>query len=355
MDALQFLILTVSGCLTRRQQRAIDYLKEENRVLREKFGGKRIRFTDKERRRLAIKAKVVGRKALMECACIVTPDTLLRWYRQLVAQKYDGSKKRGPGRPRVKEIIRDLIITMAFDNPGWGYTRIKGALRNLDYKVGRTTISRILTENGIEPAPARSNRMPWKTFLKAQWGAIAAADFFTIEALTPFGLVRYYVLFVIDLKTRRVEIAGIVHQPYGEWMKHIARNLTDPFDGFLIGTKYLIHDRDPLFTADFREMLKASGIKTVKLPAASPDLNAYAERFVLSIKSECLNRVIPLGENHLRVLVREYVRHYHEERNHQGLDNELITPLRNDFDSNSTVKCRSRLGGILNYYYREAA
>ncbi|MCP4604448.1 MAG: transposase [Proteobacteria bacterium] len=355
MDALQFLILTVSGLLTRRQQYAIDYLQEENHVLRERLGGKRIRLTNKERRRLAIKAKVLGRKALGEIACIVTPDTLLRWYRQLVANKYDSNKKRTPGRPRVKDVIRDLVIRMALGNPTWGYTRIRGALRNLDYKVGRTTISRILAENGIEPASERSKRMPWKTFLKAQWGAIAAADFFTVEALTPFGLVRYYVLFVIDLKTRRVEIAGIVHQPYGEWMTQTARNLTDPFDGFLIGRKYLIHDRDPLFTQDFRKILKTSGVKTVKLPAASPDLNAYAERFVLSIKTECLNRVIPLGENHLRALVDEYIRHYHEERNHQGLDNKLITPLKNDISSNSKIKCRSRLGGMLKYYYREAA
>jgi putative transposase len=355
MDALQFLILTVSGWLTRRQQYAIEYLKEENRVLREKLSPKRIRFNDRERRRLAIKAKVLGRKALGDIACIVAPDTLLRWYRQLVANKYDSSKRRGPGRPRIKEVIRDLIIRMASDNPKWGYTRIKGALRNLDYTVGRTTIKRVLAEHGIEPAPVRSKGMPWSTFLKVHFGAIAATDFFTVEVLTMFGLVRYYVLFVIDLESRRVEIAGIVHQPYGAWMKQVARNLTDPFDGFLVGTKYLIHDRDPLFTMVFREILKSSGVKTVKLPASSPDLNSYAERFVLSIKSECLNRVIPLGEKHLSELVREYVRHYHLERNHQGLDNELITPLKCEFDPNSKVKCRSRLGGLLNYYYRDAA
>ncbi len=216
-------------------------------------------------------------------------------------------------------------------------------------------LGKSLAENGIQPAPMRSKGMPWSTFLRVHFGTIAAADFFTVEVLTLVGLVRYYVLFVIDLETRRVKIAGIVHQPYGEWMKQIARNLTDLFDGFLIGIKYLIHDRDPLFTQDFRKILKASGVKTVKLPAASPDLNAYAERFVLSIKSECLNRVIPLGEDHLRDLVGEYIRHYHLERNHQGLDNELITPLKREFDPDSEVKCRSRLGGMLNYYYREAA
>jgi len=355
MNSLQFLILTASGWLTRRQQYAIDYLKEENRILRHRLGGKRLRFTDKERRRLAVKAKVLGRKTLKEIACIVTSDTLLRWYRQLVARKYDGSKKRGPGRPRIEETIRDLVVRMALENPGWGYTRIKGALQNLNHKVGRTTIKRILAENGIEPASERSKRMSWKTFLNAHWGAIAATDFFTVEVLTLFGLVRYYVLFVIDLKTRRVEIAGIVHQPCGVWMKQIARNLTDPFDGFLVGTKYLIHDRDPVFTNDFKDMLKFGGVKTVKLPPNSPNLNAYAERFVLSIKSECLNCIIPLSENHLRCVVFEYVAHYNAERNHQGIENELITPQTAFIDPNSRVKCRRRLGGTLNYYCREAA
>jgi putative transposase len=197
--------------------------------------------------------------------------------------------------------------------------------------------------------------MPWKTFLAAHWGAIAATDFFTVEVMTLFGLVRYYVLFVIDLKTRRVEIAGIVQQPYGDWMKQIAKNLTDPFDGFLLDTKYLIHDRDPLFTKDFKEILKTSNVKTLKLPENSPDLNSYAERSVLSIRTECLNRIVPLGENHLRQVVREYVVHYHQERNHQGLENQLIEPNKPIVDPNSEVKRKQRLGGILNYYYREAA
>ncbi len=181
---------------------------------------------------------------------------------------------------------------MAGENPGWGYTRIRGALRNIGHEIGRNTIKRILHENGIDPAPLR--KMPWNTFLRAHWGAIAATDF-SVEVLTRAGLVRYFVLFVIDLQTRRVEIAGIAQQPNGEWMKQIARNLTDADDGFLNGARYLIHDRDPLFTEAFREILGSSGVRTVKLPARSPDLNAYAERFVRSIKSECLAQMIPLG------------------------------------------------------------
>jgi transposase InsO family protein len=188
------------------------------------------------------------------------------------------------------------MLEMASDNPRWGYTRIQGALSNLGYTVGRNTIKRTLAKNGIDPVGGRPTS--WKTFLKAHWGAIAATDFFTIEGVTWRGLVRYFVLFVIDLKTRRAEIAGIAASPNGAWMSQIARNWTDSEDGFLLRSRYLIHDRDPLFTKRFREILESSGVHPVKLPARSPNLNAYAERFVRSIKSECLAQVIPIGESH---------------------------------------------------------
>jgi transposase InsO family protein len=163
------------------------------------------------------------------------------------------------------------------------------------------------------------------------------------------------VLFVIDLQTRRVQVAGIVRQPHGAWMMQVARNLTDGVDGFLKGTRYLIHDRDPLFTREFRALLGDAGVKCVKLPAHSPDLNAYAERFVLSIKSECLNKLVLFGEGHLRRAVSEFVEHYHLERNHQGLDNRLLTSPSPSSNNNGPVARRERLGGLLNYYYRRAA
>jgi putative transposase len=214
-------------------------------------------------------------------------------YRNLGAKKYDGSAARRPGRPPTKTDIAKLVIQMATANRGWGYTRVRGALWNLGHELGRNTIKRIMTDAGIEPAPDRSKRTTWKTFLKAHWGAIAAMDFFTVEVLTWRGLVRYFVLFAIDLKTRRVHIAGIVHEAYGLWMEQVARNLTDPVEGFLRDTRYLIHDRDPLFTRRSVEILEAAGVKSVKLPARSPNLNAYAERLVLSARRECLNKVIP--------------------------------------------------------------
>jgi len=292
------------------------------------------------------------RRRLREISPIVTPDTLLRWYRELVAKKYDGSANRSPGRPRIAGEIQRLILEMASENPRWGYTRIQGALANLGYTVGRTTIKRALAENGIDPAGRRPMR--WKTFLKAHWGAIAATDFFTIEGVTWQGLVRYFVLFVIDLKTRQVEIAGIAASPDGAWMRQIARNLTDAEDGFLLRSRYLIHDRDPLFTKGFREILAGSGVRPVRLPSRSPNLNAYAERFVRSIKSECLAQVVPIGEAHLRRAVREYVEHHHGERNHQGIAKRLIDASAAECRGSGSIECRERLGGLLRYYRRAA-
>jgi transposase InsO family protein len=232
---------------------------------------------------------------------------------------------------------------------------LRDALRNLGHKIDRTTIQRILSEHGIEPAPERSKRMPWRTFIKAHLGVLAAMDFFNVEVLSLTGLVRYSVLFVIDVKTRRMQIAGIARQVHGAWMKQVARNLTDGVDGFLRGARNVIHDRDPLFTRAFRDLLRASGVKSIRLPAHSPDLNAYAERFVLSIRSECLNKLVLLGEWHLRHAVGEFVEHYHLERNHQGLDNRLITALPTLQNDQGHVARRERLGGLLNYYYRRAA
>ena len=168
------------------------------------------------------------------------------------------------------------------------------------------------------------------------------------------GLVRYIVLFVMKLKTGTVEIAGITIQPDGNWMTQVARNLTDSHDGFLRGANYLILDRDPLYTDSFQDLLRDRGVKPLRLPARSPNLNAFAERFVGSAKSECVERIVPLGEGHLRVALRQFVRHYHEERPHQGLGNERIAP-QTTLIGTGQVRCRERLGGVLKFYYRAAA
>jgi hypothetical protein len=193
---LHFFVYALAGWIRRGQQCVIAYLVEENRVLREQIGEQRVRLTDDQRRRLAVRAKALGRAALHGVAGIVTPDTLLRWYRNLVAKKYNGSRRRTTGRPTTAAVIAKLAVRMARDNPGWGYTRIRGALFNLGHDVGRNTIKRILADAGLEPAPERSRRTSWKTFLRAHWGAVAAVDFFTVEVLSMTGLVRFFVLFV---------------------------------------------------------------------------------------------------------------------------------------------------------------
>ena len=223
---IHLLLSALAHCVNREQAAIIDCLKEENRVLRSQLGNKRLRFTDAERRRLAVKANVLCRRILREIGSLVTPDTLLRWHRQLVAKKYDGSQsRRGVGRPRTAVEVAELVVQMAKENPSWGYTRIRGALANLGHDVGRSTIARILEDQGIEPSPRRG--ISWKTFLKAHWEVIAAADMFTVEVWLGRSLVRYHVLFAIDLATRRVEILGIVPEPYGSWMEQVARNATD--------------------------------------------------------------------------------------------------------------------------------
>ena len=172
--------------------------------------------------------------------------------------------------------------------------------------------------------------------------------------LTLAGLRRYLVFFVIELKTRRVTIAGIHPQPSGAWMEQMARNLTDRIDGFLRTARHLIHDRDPLYTRVFGETLASGGVPPIRLPSRSPNLNAYAERFVRSIKDECLHRVVPLGEGHLRLLVQEYVEHYHRERNHQGLENQLLHRPPPSVRPDADVERHQRLGGLLSFYAREA-
>ncbi len=209
--------------------------------------------------------------------------------------------------------------------------------------------------NGIEPAYERSKRTPWRTFLSAHWETLAASDFFTVEVARPWGLVTYYVLFVMELSTRRVQVVGVTPNPDGQFMLQIARNLTDAFDGFLLEKRYLILDRDGKYTLAFRDFLTDAGTNIVRLPARSPNLNAYAERFVLSAKTECLDRMIFFSEKALRRALAAFVEHYHRERPHQGLDNRLIESVDSPLHPNGEVQCRERLGGMLRYYYRQAA
>ena len=212
----------------------------------------------------------------------------------------------------------------------------------------------VLKEHGIEPAPDRKRKTTWKTFIKAHWEVLAAIDFTTVEVWTKGGLVTYYLLFVMELATRRVQLAACTPSLGDTFMMQIARNLTDPFDGFLKDMRYVLIDRDANFSTAFRRILKQADVEPVRLPPRSPNLNSHLERFHLSLKSKCLDKMIFFGERSLRNACTEFLAHYHQERNHQGLENELIEPKDDTDQHQGEIQCRERLGGVLRYYDRAA-
>ena len=325
-------------------------MREENRVLKAQLRHQRLRLTDHDRRRLAVLGERLGRRMLAQVATIVTPDTILRWHRQLIARKWTYSKRR-PGRPSVIPEIRRLVVRMATENPRWGYTRIQGALKNLNHRVARSTIATILKAQGIPPSGERPTS--WQAFLRAHWGAVLAADFFTTEVWTVRGLVTYYTLFVIELHSRRVSIVGSTPDPDEAFVLQVVRQLTASGEGVLDGHRVLISDRDRKWSLAVRDLLERSGVRVIQTPFRAPNCNAHAERFVRSVKEECLDRLIPLGERHLRRALTDFMVHYHCERNHQGLGNALINGMEVQ-PQNGRVRRRERVGGLLSYYYRAA-
>jgi putative transposase len=333
-----------------------EYLVTENRILRQQIKG-RVQLTDAERRSLAEIGKQLSKKALEEVASLVKPDTILGWHRQLVAQKFDGSKQRKAlGRPRVDEEIEDLVVRMAQENRSWGYDRIAGALAHLGYTISDQTVGNILKRHGLRPAPERKKTTTWRAFIRTHMHMLVATDFFTTEVWTLGGLVTYYILFFIHLESRRVHIAGITPHPHEAWMMQIARNVTMEAWGFLSPGQYLIHDRDGKFCPAFQRIIDEAGVKRLPLPPRSPNLNAIAERWVRSVKEEALSRFILVGERSLRYVLREYVAHFHGERPHQGKGNVILFPsARPDQGHEGPTHCHERLGGLLKYYDREAA
>ncbi len=286
------------------------------------------------------------------------PDTLLAWYRKLIASKFDGSSfRKSAGHPRTAEEIERLVVRMAKENPGWGYDRIVGAMANLGYRLSDQTVGNILRRHDIPPTPKRKQTTSWKDFIHAHMAVMAATDFFTVEVLTMKGLLTYYVLFFIHLESRRICMAGITCHPDQEWMEQMARNVTMEESGFLSNRRYLLHDRDTKYCSSFRQMIEAGHVRPLALPARSPNLNAYAERWVRSVKEECLSKMIFFGEGSLRRALHHYQAHFHQERNHQGKNNLLLFPASTQLASRGTgeVRCRERLGGLLKYYDRAAA
>jgi transposase InsO family protein len=350
------LLAYITGTVDQELLLRNEYLVTENRILRHQLKG-RVRLSDGERTALAEIGQKLGEKALEAVANIVTPDTILAWHRKLVAQKCDGSKRRkGLGRPKVDPELEALVVRMAQENRSWGYDRIVGALANLGHTISDQTVGNILKRHGIALAPERKTTTTWKEFIRTHMDVLVATDFFTVEVWTLGGLVTYYVLFFLRLGTREVQVAGVTPHPNAAWMVQVARHVTMEEWGFLSPGQYLIHDRDGKYCPAFQQIIDAAGVTRVPLPPRSPNLNAYAERWVRSVKEECLARLILCGEASLRHALTQYVEHFHHERNHQGKGNVLLFPvISQDPERAGPMQCRERLGGLLKYYACDAA
>jgi transposase InsO family protein len=341
-----------TGLVNQRLLLQCEYLVAENRILRSHLPG-RVGLSDSERRTLAEIGRRLGRKLLSEVACVAKPETILGWYRRLIARKFDGSKHRTyPGRPRVSPEVEALIVRMAKENGSWGYDRIAGALANLGHRVSDQTVGNVLRHHGIPTAPKRSQTTTWKDFISAHMAVLAGSDFFTVEVLTWRGLSTYYVLFFLHLESRRITLAGMTRHPTEAWMTQMARNAVDDTSGGLRQCRYVLHDRDAKFCAAFDDVLASDGIRCLRLPPRSPNLNAFAERWVRSVKQECLSKLILFGENSLQRALSEFIVHFHSERNHQGKGNVLLFPAPEEESHRRRVRCRERLGGLLRYYCR---
>jgi transposase InsO family protein len=322
-------------------------LRHENAVLRRQNPKPRLDWTD--RAVLAALIRLLPRA--QRAHRLVTPATVLGWHRRLVARRW--TYPRRPGRPPVDVAVARLVEQMAADNPGWGYQRIQGELRGLGHEVGASTIRRILTRAGVPPAPVRRDRTTWRRFLRTQASTMLACDFFHVDcALT---LRRVYVFFVIQVGSRYVHILGVTTNPDGAWTLQQARNLLMDLGERADRFRFLIRDRGGQFTAAFDAVLADAGITVCKIPPRSPRANAYAERFVRTVRAEVTDRMLIANEQHLRRTLHAYARHYNGRRPHRALQ---LQPPRSDRPvidlTLERVKRRQVLGGLINEYERAA-
>ena len=340
--------------LRRRSERVkeieILLLRHQLRVLERQVA--RPTLTPADRVLLAAFSRVLPRRA-WKTSLLWTPATLMRWHRELVARRWTYPHRR-PGRPPTRAEVRALVVRLGRENPSWGYRRIQGELVGLGIKLAASTVWTILKEAGIEPAPKRLEQK-WSEFLRAQAASILECDFLTVDTLF---LKRFYVLFFIELATRRVHLAGITANPDGRWVTQQARNLLMELGDKGIRPRFLVRDRDSKFTRDLDEVFRSEGIRMIKAPVQAPKARAHAERWVGSVRRECLDRLLIVGRRHLEHVVREYAQHYNTHRPHRSLDQR--TPLakppinepapRAELPQLDLLRRRDRLGGLLREY-----
>jgi putative transposase len=320
-------------------------LRHELAVLRRQVA--RPQLTDADRVLLAAASRLMGRRRWS--VFIVRPETLLRWHRRLVARRWTYAH-RSPGRPAIDPEVRALILRLARENPRWGYLRIQGELKGLGISISATTIRRVLQKAGLDPA-ARRSPLSWRDFVRAQARTILATDFFAVDTVF---LRQLYVLFFIEIDTRRVHLAGITAHPTGPWVTKQARNLVMTLGDTLSTRKFLIRDRDAKFTGTFDEVFRSEGMRVIRTPVRAPRANTFAERFVGTIRRECMDWILVLGRRHLEAVLREYLAHYNAHRPHRGLA--LCAPggPPTVHESGRQVNRRDRLGGLIHEYQRAA-
>jgi putative transposase len=340
----QFVILRFRADVDKKVE--ILVLRHQLAVLRRQVG--KVRTEPADRAMLALLSRLLSRARWP--AFFVTPATLLRWHRDAVQRKWTYPSHRG-GRPAVPAEIRTLVLRFATENPCWGHRRIHGELLELGYKVAPSTVWLILKRAGIDPAPRRTGPT-WTQFLSAQAKTMLACDFFTADTVF---LKRIYVLFFIEIASRRVHLAGLTANPNGTWVIQQARNLLMDLDERAGGLRFLIRDRDTKFTAGFDDVFTSMGIKIIKTPPQAPRANAIAERWVGTARRECTDRMLIFGERHLRAVLTEYTRHYNQHRPHRSLKQRPPEPLPRVIDiQQARITRRKILGGLINEYSQVA-
>jgi transposase InsO family protein len=316
LSILYLLLRRLIGLARRPDDQARDIenavLRHQLRVLRRQVS--RPRYRPSDRLFLTTASRLVPRERW--AAFLVTPQTLLRWHRELVRRKWTFRSGRKPGRPAIDAELREVVLRLARENPRWGYVRIQGELRKLGIRIGATTIRRILKAHGLAPTPRRTGPT-WSEFLRVQAQGIVACDFFTVETLR---LKTLYVLFFIELDTRRVHVSGVTAHPDSAWVTQQARNLVYAFDDRPASVRFLIRDRDAKFSGPFDEVFRTEGVTVIRTPIRSPRANAFAERWVRTVRTECLDWILVRGRRHLERLLRVYAKHYNAARPHRGLD-----------------------------------
>jgi transposase InsO family protein len=346
----------IFGLLGSRRRTALDkdielmVLRHEVRVLKRQLHG-RVRYRPADRAILAALSRLLPR---WRWRCfLVTPETLLRWHRELSRRRWKRWRaQRGPGRPPLGDEIVELIVRLGRENRRWGCVRIQGELRGLGVRISASSIRRVLRSHGLGPAPRGGPT--WKEFLTAQASGILATDFFVVDTI---GLSQLYVLFVIELQSRVVHILGVTDHPTGFFVTQVARNLAGDLAEHGRSFRFLIRDRDAKFTASFDEVFASEGIEVIKTPVRSPRANAIAERWVRTVREECLDWTLVLGGHHLEAVLRDYVRHYNQHRPHRGLRLQVPAPLSEVTSARlslSDIGRRDVLGGTIHEYHAAA-